>query len=99
MLRELSSSRTAHRPPVFHVVGHSLDRTDHSILEHIFRARKDAYINIYYHDETAQEKLITNITDMIGESEVTSKVRFVKQDDPARGILLESNNVKVASVK
>ena len=50
----------------FHVIGHSLDKTDHNILKHVFLANKNAVINIYYHDEEAQERLINNITDIIG---------------------------------
>lgn len=73
---------------VFHVVGHSLDRTDHNILKHIFLAREKSIINIYYHDEESQEKLINNITKIIGEEEVMSKVRFIDQHDPKRGILI-----------
>lgn len=73
---------------VFHVVGHSLDASDHTILKHIFLADKKAVINIYYHDENAQEKLINNITEMIGEEEVMAKVRFIHQHDSKRGILI-----------
>lgn len=36
--------------PRFHVVGHSLDKTDHNILKHVFLANKNAVINIYYHN-------------------------------------------------
>lgn len=73
--------------PVFHVIGHSLDKTDHSILKHVFLAKKNAVINIYYHSEEAQEKLINNITDIIGEDEVMTKVRLIHQHDEKRGIL------------
>lgn len=73
--------------PVFHVVGHSLDKTDHNILKHAFLANKNAVINIYYHNEEAQERLINNITEIIGEEEVMTKVRLIYQHDEKRGIL------------
>lgn len=78
--------------PIFHVFGHSLDETDHNILKHIFTANKNAKrINIYYHDEEAQEKLITNITNIIGEAEVMTKVRLIHQHDEKRGLLIPIN--------
>lgn len=73
--------------PVFHIVGHSLDKTDHKILKHILLAKSNAVIKIYYHNEEAQEKLINNITDIIGEDEVMRKVQLINQHDPERGIL------------
>lgn len=74
--------------PIFHVVGHSLDKTDHNILKHAFVANKNAVINIYYHNEEAQERLINNITEIIGEEEVMTKVRMIYQHDKKRGILI-----------
>lgn len=73
--------------PIFHVIGHSLDKTDHNILKHVFLANKNAIINVYYHDEEAQERLINNITEIIGEEEVMTRVRFIHQHDKERGIL------------
>lgn len=78
--------------PVFHVIGHSLDKTDHNILKHVFLANKNAVINIYYHNEEAQERLINNITDIIGEDEVMTKVRLIYQHDKERGILIPKNS-------
>lgn len=78
--------------PMFHVIGHSLDETDHSILKHVFLANKNATINIYYHNEEAQERLINNITKIIGEEEVMAKVRMIYQHDEKRGILREKVN-------
>ena len=73
--------------PYFHVIGHSLDRTDYSILKNIFNIYKMAIINIYYHDELSQKKLIDNITNIIGEDDVTSRVRFIHQHNEKRSIL------------
>ncbi len=73
---------------VFHVIGHSLDKSDAIILKHIFLAHQDSIINIYYHNEETQEKLINNITEIIGEEEVMEKVRFIYQHDLERGILI-----------
>lgn len=73
--------------PVFHVIGHSLDKTDHNVLKHIFTTNKNSVINIYYHDEATQEKLINNITKIIGEAEVMTKVRLIHQHDKNHGLL------------
>ena len=73
--------------PVFHIIGHSLDMTDRGILEHILLANKNAVIKIYYHDEESQEKLLNNITDIITEKEVMTRVQLIDQHDEKRGIL------------
>ncbi|HIS73646.1 TPA: bacteriophage abortive infection AbiH family protein [Candidatus Galligastranaerophilus intestinavium] len=73
--------------PVFHIIGHSLDESDHKILKHILDADKNATIKVYYHDEESQERLINNITDIITEEEVMAKVQFIDQHDEKRGIL------------
>lgn len=86
-LQEITNPRKIIHP-VFHVIGHSLDETDHNILKHIFTANKNTKrINIYYHNEEAQEKLIHNITDIIGEAEVMTKVRLIHQHDEKCGLL------------
>ncbi|GBR75912.1 hypothetical protein NO2_0540 [Candidatus Termititenax persephonae] len=72
------------------VIGHSLDETDHNILKHIFTANENTQINIYYHDNKAQEKLIKNITEIIGEAEVMAKVRLIDQHEEKRGLLRKS---------
>ena len=84
--------------PVFHIIGHSLDKTDHSILKHVLLANKNSKINVYFHDEEAQERMINNITEIIGEEEVMSKVRFIHQHDEKRGILkLKEKSIVVAN--
>lgn len=84
--------------PVFHVIGHSLDKTDHNILKHILLAREKSIINIYYHDEDALARMQSNIDLIIGEEEVMAKVRFVKQDDPQIGILIPQNEAQLSQV-
>jgi hypothetical protein len=79
---------------IFHVVGHSLDVSDAIILKHIFLANKNSKINIYYHNEEVQEKLINNITEIIGEEEVMEKVRFIYQHDLKRGILIPQTELQ-----
>lgn len=79
--------------PVFHVIGHSLDETDKNILEHLFLINQNAIINIYYYNEEDQENYINNITDIIGEKEVMTRVRLIYQHDKTRGILKEKVNV------
>lgn len=78
--------------PVFHIIGHSLDETDHKILKHILLINKNATIKVYYHNEEAQERLINNITDIITEEEVMTRVQFIYQHDEKRGILKPVNN-------
>ena len=73
--------------PTFHIIGHSLDKTDHIILRHILKARKDAIINIYYHTIEAEERMINNITNILDEEDVMSRVRFIHQHDDERSIL------------
>jgi len=76
------------RQITFHIIGHSLDSTDQRILKHILLANQHSRINIYYHDEEAQERLMNNIDSIIGEEEVMAKVRFINQYDSERGILI-----------
>ena len=40
----------------------------------------------------------SNIDLIIGEEEVMTKVRFIKQNDPQRGILLPQNEVQLSQV-
>lgn len=74
--------------PTFHIIGHSLDKTDHSILKHILLAKEKSVIKIYYHNEEALARMQSNIDLIIGEEEVMTKVRFIKQDDSKLGILI-----------
>lgn len=74
--------------PIFHIVGHSLDETDHKILKHILTINKNSIINIYYHNEETQTKLINKINQIIGEDEVMARVRFIYQHDREKGILI-----------
>lgn len=84
--------------PRFHIIGHSLDKTDHNILKHILLAREKSIINIYYHDEEALARMQSNIDLIIGEEEVMTKVRFIKQDDPERGILVQQKEVQLSNI-
>ena len=81
--------------PIFHIIGHSLDETDHSILRHILLANKKSVIKIYYHDEEALARMQSNIDLIIGEEEVMAKVRFIKQNNPERGILVPLKQEKI----
>jgi hypothetical protein len=60
-----------------HIIGHSLDKTDHGLLKAIFGNSGQCPINVYYHDFRAQEAYIKNMRDIIGEDEVTRRVRFI----------------------
>lgn len=87
LLNELKYPKKIYTP-VFHIIGHSLDKTDHSILRHILLANEKSIINIYYHDEDSLARMQNNIDLIIGEEEVMSKVRFIYQHDDKRGILI-----------
>lgn len=87
LLKELKDPRKIIKP-TFHIIGHSLDEADHNILRHIFKAKEDSTIKIYYHDQEALKRMQDNIDLIIGEEEVMTKVKFIKQDDPKRGILI-----------
>ena len=50
-------------------------------MRHILNVNKDSIINVYYHDEEAQTRLINRINDIIGEEEVMARVRFIYQHD------------------
>ena len=85
LIRKLN--KVTKNSPVFHIIGHSLNKSDHNILKHLLNANKNSVINVYYHDEEAQERLINNITKIIGEEEVMTRVRFIDQHDENKGIL------------
>lgn len=95
LLNELKYSKKIYTP-IFHIIGHSLDEADHNILSHILRAREKSVINIYYHDEEALVRMQNNIDSIIGEEEVMSKVRFIRQDDTKNGILIPQKESALA---
>jgi len=97
LLNELKYPKKIYTP-VFHIIGHSLDKTDHNILKHILLAREKSIINIYYHDEEALARMQSNIDLIIGEEKVMAKVRFIKQDDPQRGILIPQKETQLSNV-
>lgn len=96
LLNELRYSHTY--TPTFHIIGHSLDRTDHNILKHILLAREESAINVYYYDEEALIRMQNNMDLIIGEEKVMSKVRFIKQDDSKRGILIPQKEAQLNQV-
>ena len=89
LLKELNDRRKI-IVPSFHIIGHSLDKSDHNILRHIFKAREKCNIYIYYHNQEALNRLINNITEIIGEEEVMTKVKFIDQEDKNRGVFKPS---------
>lgn len=74
--------------PIFHIVGHSLDETDKNILKHVLKMNKRAKIRIYYHKPEVQDRLINNITKIIGEEDTMTKVRLIQQHNLQTGILI-----------
>ena len=73
--------------PTFHIVGHSLNETDHSLLRNILKLKDKSTINIYFHSPEEEELLINNITKILGEDDVLSRVRFIHLHDDGRSIL------------
>jgi hypothetical protein len=59
------------------IIGHSLDKTDHGLLRAIFENSGQCAINVYYHDFESQENYIRLMREIIGEDEVTRRVRFI----------------------
>ena len=74
------------------IVGHSLDRSDHAKLKHLLMEYKNADIVVYYHKEEVFEKYINNITEILGEEDVATRVQFKHQHDKVFGILLETES-------
>ena len=72
-----------------------LDDTDEKILKHILLANPISKINIYYHNEEAQERLMNKINSIIGEEEVMEKVIFTYQHDLKRGILIPQEEMQL----
>ncbi len=91
LLRKIKKTRSI---PIFHIIGHSLDSTDHNILKHILLTNPNSIINIYYHNKEAQERLMHKINSIIGEEEVMAKVRFIDQHDTKRGILISKEKLQ-----
>ena len=96
LLRELDKQKSATEKAgndlsdflAYHIIGHSLNETDHDILRHLLNAVEKAPIYIYYYDnEEAHKKLIDNITHILDESSATRRVLFIKQHDEKNGIL------------
>ena len=69
-------------------MGHSLDKSDHAKLKHLFSENKNARITVFYHDETSFQRYIDNITEILGESDVAVRVRFYHQENQLNGLLL-----------
>ena len=86
-IRELSDTQQIIDPKI-HIIGHSLAKTDHKILRHILKIRQDAIINVYFYDnKDEEERLINNITEILDEEDVMSRVRFIHLHNDERSIL------------
>ena len=87
------------KPYEVHIIGHSLDATDHEILKEFFAVAEGlnhdkAHIYIYYHDEIAKVRLIEKTIEMIGKDELIKRVHgnnknisFINQYDSDKGII------------
>lgn len=74
-----------------HIVGHSLDKTDHDVLREFFD--KECTIIIYYYNEADFLDKIQKVISIIGKEELIKRVhgsypliKFVDQSDPEEGI-------------
>ncbi len=71
-----------------YIVGHSLDITDRDIMKELI-TMPGSRTTIFYHDEDALGKLITNMVKMIGQEELTGRVYgenatiIFKEQEPA----------------
>jgi hypothetical protein len=74
---------------VIYVIGHSLNFSDHTILRNIFTINSNTYITIFYHNDESYKKYINNITQILGEDIVSSRVNFKHQHDIIDGFLLK----------
>ncbi|MBQ5515733.1 MAG: hypothetical protein IIT88_01415 [Acetobacter sp.] len=69
----------------FHIIGHSLGKTDHDILKEIL-GFQNSRIRVYYHNEEAHCRLKKNMIHIIGEEDVKKRVDFICQYDPQEGV-------------
>jgi len=81
-----------------YIVGHSLGKTDHEVLNEFFSVSSDVRITIFYHDEESKINVIKRTVEMIGKDELIRRVhgtdwsiRFVDQYDEKDGILRRLN--------
>ncbi|MDR1797179.1 MAG: hypothetical protein LBR44_06985 [Clostridiales Family XIII bacterium] len=88
LLQQLRRTAETSEPVNIFVIGHSLDKSDHAKLKHIFSENRSAKITIFYHDQDSFQKYIDNITAILGESDVAVRVRFCHQNNPTNGLLL-----------
>ncbi|MDR0919233.1 MAG: bacteriophage abortive infection AbiH family protein [Oscillospiraceae bacterium] len=82
LLREMYYMSTAEKAKSkIYIIGHSLNKTDHGILKSVFDNSGQCDINVYYHNEEAQEQYIRNMRDIIGEDAVTRRVCFTNTSE------------------
>ena len=79
--------READNKPNTHIVGHSLDRTDHDVLREFLMSDGKTYI--YYHNEQDHIEKIQRVIEIIGKEELIKRVhsndwqiKFVDQYGP-----------------
>lgn len=62
------------RPNHVHIFGHSMDPTDKEVFKDLLlREPNDTRVTIYYHDEDAHERIITNLIAIIGQNRLIEK--------------------------
>ena len=71
---ETIAREAARYPNHVYIFGHSMDPTDKDIFKDIFlREPNDTKVTIYYHDEEAHERIITNLIAIIGQDRLIEK--------------------------
>ena len=68
------NSLESRMPNHVYICGHSMDPTDKEIFKDILlREPNDTKVTIYYHDEDAHERIITNLIAIIGQDRLIEK--------------------------
>lgn len=75
----------------YHIIGHSLNSSDHEILKDILTIVENAPIYIYYYNEETHQDLIDNISEIVEERNVLTRVRFVHLFVDKRSFLQKTN--------
>jgi hypothetical protein len=86
-----SYSRHDNRKRFIYIIGHSLNKSDHNMLKEIFLANNSANITVFYHNDCSKINLINNITEILGEIDVNSRVKFEYQHNKKTGFLIPNS--------
>lgn len=73
------------------IVGHSLDRTDASIIKELFESENVESITIFYHEQSVYETQVINLVGIFGRKYIinqyeTGRIKFVKLQSPVNKV-------------